>query len=55
MEERYSEMEDKLVALTGTLRFSHWPHSESVSPAMAQAPDYFYLEAATAQLRLISP
>jgi hypothetical protein len=52
--EPYSEMEGKLVAATGTLSFYHAPNAESADPAMAQAPDYFYFEAETAQLRLIS-
>jgi hypothetical protein len=49
--EPYSEMDGKLVAATGTLRFYHTPNAD---PAVARAPDYFYLEAETAQLRLIS-
>jgi hypothetical protein len=53
--EPYSEMEGKLVAATGTLRFYHSPDTEPAQPAVARAPDYFYLEAETAQLRLISP
>ena len=51
----YSEMEGKLVAATGTLRFFHFPDAEPADPAKARPPDYFYLEAETAQLRLISP
>ena len=50
----YSEMEGKLVAATGTLSFFHSPDSKSVNPAMARAADYFYFEAETAQLQLIS-
>jgi len=52
--EPYSEMEGKLVAATGTLSFYHWPNAEPADPAFARAPDYFYLEAETAHLRLIS-
>jgi len=52
--EPYSEMEGKLVAATGTLRFYHAPNAEPENPAVARPPDYFYLEAETAQLRLIS-
>ena len=52
--EPYSEMEGKLVAATGTLRFYHEPNAEPENPAVARPPDYFYLEAETAQLRLIS-
>lgn len=51
----YPEMEGKLVAATGTLRFYHAPDAELADPAFARAPDYFYLEAQTAQLRLITP
>jgi hypothetical protein len=47
-------MEGKLVAATGTLSFYHAPNAEPADPAFARAPDYFYLEAETAQLRLIS-
>ena len=52
--EPYSEMEGKLVAATGTLSFYHAPNTEPADPAFARAPDYFYLEAETAQLRIIS-
>jgi hypothetical protein len=52
--EPYSEMEGKLVAATGRLSFCHAPNAEPADPAFARAPDYFYLEAETAQLRLIS-
>jgi hypothetical protein len=52
--EPYSEMEGKLVAATGTLRFYHAPNAEPAARAFARAPDYFYLEAETAQLRLIT-
>ena len=52
--EPYSEMDGKLVAATGTLRFYHTPNADPADPAVARAPDYFYLEAETAQVRLIS-
>lgn len=52
--EPYSQMEGKLVAATGTLSFYHSPDAEPADPAVARAPDYFYLEAETAQVRLIS-
>jgi hypothetical protein len=52
--EPYSEMEGKLVAATGALRFFHSPDTEPASRAVARAPDYFYFEAESAQLRLIS-
>jgi hypothetical protein len=52
--EPYSEMEGKLVAVTGTLNFYHDANAEPAYPAIARPPDYFYFEAETAQLRLIS-
>jgi hypothetical protein len=61
--EPYSEMEGKLVAATGTLRFYHSPDAKPADQAMARRyppdayarpRDYFYLEAETAQVRLIS-
>ena len=51
----YSEMEGKLVAATGTLRFYHEPPAEPALRAVARVRDHFYFEAGTAQLRLISP
>ena len=50
----YSAMEGKLVAVTGTLRFFHSPDAEPADQARARPLNYFYLEAETAQLRLIS-
>jgi hypothetical protein len=47
-------MEGKLVAATGTLGFYRSPNAEPADPAFARAPDYFYLEAETAQRRRIS-
>lgn len=49
----YSEMEGKLVAATGTLRFFHLPDAEPADQARARPHDYYYFEAETAQLRLI--
>ena len=50
----YSEMEGKLVGVTGTLRFFHAPDAKPAdSRAIARPPDYFYFEAETAQVRLI--
>jgi hypothetical protein len=50
----YSEMEGKLVAATGTLRFFHAPDAKPAdSRAIARPPDYFYFEGETAQVRLI--
>jgi len=51
----YTEMEGKLVAATGTLRFYQAPDAKPANPAVARAPDYFYLEAETAQVWLIGP
>jgi hypothetical protein len=50
----YSEMEGKRVAATGVLRFFHSPDAAPADQTKARPPDYFYLEAETAQLRLIS-
>lgn len=50
----YSEMEGKLVAATGTLRFYHAPPAEPTDQPAARLPDFFYFEPETAQLRLIS-
>lgn len=50
----YSEMEGKRVAATGFLRFSHSPDAGPADQAKAATPDYFYFEAETAQLQLIS-
>jgi hypothetical protein len=52
--EPYSEMEGKVVAATGTLSFYHAPDAEPANRAFARAPDYYYFEAETAQLRPIS-
>lgn len=51
--EPYAEMEGRLVAATGTLRFYHGPTAKPTDRAVARAPDHFYLEAETAQVRLI--
>ena len=40
--EPHSEMEGKLVAATGALRFYHSPNAEPVDQAIARDPDYFY-------------
>jgi hypothetical protein len=34
--------------------FYHGPNGEPADPAVARAPDYFYLDAETAHVRLIS-
>ena len=52
--EPYSEMEGKFVAATGTLSFYHSPNAEPADPAIERPHDYFYFEAETAQLQLIS-
>jgi hypothetical protein len=49
----YSEMEGKLVATTGTLRFYQAPPAESTDRSVARLDDYFYFEAETVELRLI--
>jgi len=48
----YSEMDGKLVTVTGILRFYQSP-AESTDTHVAQPPDHFYFEE-TAQVRLIS-
>lgn len=50
---RYSEMEGKLVAATGTLGFFHSPDVPPEDQARARPPDYFYVEAETTQLRIV--
>jgi hypothetical protein len=50
----YTEMDGKLVEATGSLRFYHAPAPETGDQAVAIPADYFYLEAETAQLRLIT-
>jgi hypothetical protein len=50
----YTEMDGKLVEATGTLRFYHAPDAAPTDRAVARAPDYFYFEVETTQLRLIS-
>lgn len=52
-EQSYSEMEDKLVAVTGILRFYHDPDAASRPSDVARLPDCFYFEAETARVRLI--
>jgi hypothetical protein len=52
--EPYSQMEGKLIAVTGTLNFYHSPNYRPAGRAVALAPDYFYFDVETAQLRLIS-
>src|SRR5262245_31244903 len=59
----YSEMDGKLVAATGILRFYHAPPAQptkaypdpSKAYPEARAFDHFYFEAGSAQLRLIRP
>jgi len=52
---RYSEMEGKLVAATGTLRFCKAPPAppEDLHRHVARLGDFFYFEMETTQLRLI--
>jgi hypothetical protein len=49
----YSDMEGKLVAATGTLRYSHAPDDKPTDRAVARPPDFFYFEAETTQVRMI--
>ncbi len=53
----YSEMDGKLVAATGTLRFYHAPPTEPTDrPVPVARPfDYFYFEVETTRLQLIDP
>jgi len=48
----FSEMEGKLVAATGTLRFYHAPPAKPAERAVQSAPDFFSFEVETTQLRL---
>jgi hypothetical protein len=50
----YSEMEGKLVAATGTLRFYQEPPAEPTERAVTRVRDHFYFEAESVQLRLTS-
>ena len=50
----YSDMDGKLVAATGVLRFYHAPPAEPTARAVTRLPDFFYFDAETTQLRLIS-
>jgi len=52
--EPYSEMEDKRVAVTGTLRFYHDPDARSRPSTVARLPDHFYFDADTTHVRLVS-
>ena len=47
-------MDGKLVAATGILSFSQSPAAESADETMARAPDYYYFDEETVQLRLTS-
>lgn len=49
----YSEMQDKLVSATGTLRFYRDPPAKSAGWAVQRVPDHFYFEVESAQVRLI--
>jgi hypothetical protein len=55
-EDTYSKMDGKLVEAAGTLRFYHDPEpvDETRPQTVQRVLDHFYLEAGTAQLRLIS-
>ena len=51
----YSEMDGKLVAATGILKFYHEPPAEPAGRAVQRVPDFLYFEVERVQLRLISP
>lgn len=51
----YTEMDGKLIAATGTLRFYHAPDTKKSKRVVQVAPDFFYFEIETSQLRLIRP
>lgn len=51
----YSEMDGKLVEATGTLRFHHARPVEPTNRPEAHAPDFFYFQMETTQVRLINP
>ena len=50
----FSEMDGKLVEAKGALKFFHSPKAEPEDQSIARPPDYFYFDAETAQLRLVS-
>jgi hypothetical protein len=49
----YSDMDSELVLATGTLRFYKAPLAETTARPEARAPDHFYFNAETTQVRLI--
>ncbi len=49
----FSEMQDKLVEATGTLKFFHAPDATGASDSVARAPDHYYFQAETVELREI--
>lgn len=51
----YSEMDGKIVAATGILRFYHSPDAKPAGNIRARLPDHFYFQAETTQLRFIIP
>jgi hypothetical protein len=51
----YAEIEGKHVAATGFLAFYKAPPYKPTKRTVAHAPDYFYFDAETTKLRLISP
>jgi hypothetical protein len=54
-EDPYPEMYDKLVEVTGTLRFYHNPTPVKNEPVASQREeDHYYFEYETTQVRLIT-
>ncbi len=49
----YTEMDDKLIAATGTLRFYHAPDTKKSKRVVQVPPDFFYFEVESSQLRII--
>jgi hypothetical protein len=54
LDDPYAEMYEKLVEATGTLRFGHDSTPLDETRPTQQQHDHYYLETATAQLRVIS-
>jgi hypothetical protein len=51
----YSDMDGKLVAATGILRFYQAPPAVPTPRAIQRVSDYFYFNLETTQLRLVEP
>lgn len=48
----YESMEGRVVRVTGTLRFAHYPEPKPESLPEGRAADHFYFEAETAKVEL---